>query len=165
MFVVCSGLAAPKMCAAPRADAGHGGTVGQCHWQRYKILSSKTALPTQQNTKKAAPEVNEYLAQPVKCYFIVTPSVGQRFAAPRGLDRKLPAFGLCEGVTLVSIVADVLSADWAQIATFVECVTWLSRCWHIETNHISNVCAIESYDSTISLHNSYRYYLAFCIIQ
>ena len=76
MFVVSSGLAAPKMCAAPRADAGHGGTVGQCHWQRYKILSSKTALPVQQNTKKAAPEVNEYLAQPVKCYFIVTPRWG-----------------------------------------------------------------------------------------
>ena len=36
----------------------------------------KTALPAQQNTKKAAPKVNEYLAQPVKCYFIVTPRWG-----------------------------------------------------------------------------------------
>ena len=88
MFVVCSGLAAPNMCAAPRADARHGGTVGQCHWQRYKILSSKTALPVQQNTKKAAPEVNEYLAQPVKCYFIVAPG-GAAFCCPAWVGQEI----------------------------------------------------------------------------
>ena len=69
---------------------------------------------------------------------------------------QLPTSGLSECVALNSVVADVLSSDWAQIATFVERIARLNSCWEVETNHVGSVSAIVGHDSAVKLLNFCR---------